>query len=320
MDEHEEKVELLRKSEIFSSLKEYELDMIAKYSEFIPVRKGQMIFRQGSRPKSLYVIKKGRVGIMGLEGDDVMLASVTDGESFGELDLLGMSQRNDGAMVEEDGVLLRFPASGIGIETIFKEHAYFSALMLKRILGVIAGKVWNVYKVLHEKANWIHELRKQLLCDKMSGLYNRSFLQEDFVKMLPGLGKSAALLMIKPDNFKLINDRYGHKAGDQTLRLLAIFLVSELGENDIGVRYGGDEFAAILVDTDLDGAVQRAMEIHKSLESLDLSSVLGKNHVPIKMSIGVALYPDQAQEGRQLVEEAYRKLYKARSMGNSIVV
>lgn len=257
---------------------------------------------------------------MGLEDDDVMLASITDGESFGELDLLGMSQRNDGAMAEEDGSLLRFPASGISIETIFKEHAFFSALMLIKILGVITGKVWNVHKVLHEKANWIYEIQKQLLCDKMSGLYNRIFLQEDFVKMLPGLGKSAALLMIKPDNFKLINDGYGHKAGDQTLRLMAIFLVSELGESDIGVRYGGDEFAAILVNTDLDAAVQRAMEIHKSLESLDLTSVLGRNHPAIKMSIGVALYPDHATEGRQLVEEAYRKLYKARSMGSSIVV
>lgn len=56
MGEHEEKVELLWKSEIFSSLREYELDMIAKYSEFIQVKKGQMIFRQGSRPKSLYVV------------------------------------------------------------------------------------------------------------------------------------------------------------------------------------------------------------------------------------------------------------------------
>lgn len=131
MGEHEEKVELLRKSEIFSSLKEYELDLIAKHSYFIQVRKGQMIFRQISRPKSLYVVQKGRVGILGLEDEDVMVASITDGESFDELDLLGMSQRNDVAMVGEDGVLLRFPASGIGIETIFKEHAYLSALMLK---------------------------------------------------------------------------------------------------------------------------------------------------------------------------------------------
>ncbi len=78
MDAHEEKVNLLREIEIFSSLKEYELDLIAKYSEFIQVKKGQIIFHQGARPKSLYVVLKGRVGIMGIDGDDVTPASITE--------------------------------------------------------------------------------------------------------------------------------------------------------------------------------------------------------------------------------------------------
>lgn len=77
--------------------------------------------------------------------------------------------------------------------------------------------------------------------------------------------------MIKPDNFKLINDTYGHKAGDQTLRLLAIFLVSELGENDIGVRYGGDEFCILLPEADLQKAILIAVQIRNAVMNLDFS-------------------------------------------------
>ncbi|MCX7677656.1 MAG: GGDEF domain-containing protein [Spirochaetes bacterium] len=319
MSLHEEKVALLRKSEIFSNLREYELDMLANYSEFIPVKKGQMVFHQGARPKSMYVIHRGRVGIISLEENEVMIATKISGDSFGELDLLGMSQRNDSAIVEENGILLRFPANGLSFENILKEKPYLSSLILQRILRAIAVKLWNVQNALTAKANWIHELRKQLLYDKMSGLYNRNFFQEDFIRMLPTSEKSIALLMIKPDNFKSINDTYGHKAGDLTLKLIAIFLVSELGEKDIGIRYGGDEFAAILFDVDVNTAIARAKEIQNALETLTLSHILG-NDEKIKVSIGIALYPEQAQEGMHLVAEAHRKLYKARSFGRSIVI
>lgn len=319
MSLHDEKVELLRKSELFSNLREYELDIIAKYSEFIRVKKGQMIFHQGARPKSMYIIQQGRVGIISFDDNDVTIAIKTAGDSFGELDLLGMSQRNDSAMVEEESMLLRFPAFGANIESIFKEKPYFSSFILRKILGALAVKVWNIQKSFIEKARWVHELRKQILYDKMSGLYNRNFFEEDFIKILSESSKSIALVMIKPDNFKKINDTYGHKVGDQVLKLLAIFLVSELDEKDIGVRYGGDEFAAIIFDVDMHAAIARAKEIKRTLESLELSPMLRENP-KIKVSMGIALYPEHAKEGMLLVEEAYRKLYKARSFGSCIVI
>jgi diguanylate cyclase (GGDEF)-like protein len=317
---HEEIVELLRKSELFSHLREYELDIIARYSEYITCKKGQMIFGQGSRAKSLYVVDKGRIGIIGVEAGEVIIAKIVSGESFGELDLLGMSERTAGALAEEDSVLLRFPARGYEAETIFKEHAYLSALMLRRLLGIISERIWNVHRLLYEKTGWLHDLHKQLLCDKVTGLYNQTFLKEDFVNLLPDLGKTAAVLMIKPDNFKVINDRFGHDAGDQVLNLMAIFLVSELGENDIGVRYGGDEFAAIIVDTDRGRAVKKAGDIQAALASTDLQAIVGEKGLSIQTSLGIALYPDHASDSERLVEAAYKNLFKAREIGNSIII
>ena len=322
MAEHEDKVELLRKVDIFSELKEYELDIIARYSEILKLEKGEPVFIQDNPSDNFYVVDTGRVGIIAIESSNkAEIAQIVSKESFGELDFLGKTTRSASAFVEEDSVLLRFPAEGFKSNEIFHEHPYISACLLKRLLGIISERIWNVNNLLHEKSQWLLELRKQLLCDKMTGLYNLTFLKEDFVSMLSSLEKGAALLMIKPDNFKDINDIYGHTCGDKTLRLMAIFLQSELKEYDMGVRFRGDEFAAILINADKNEAVRAAKAVSNAYRSMDLSGIIGSNEFKIQVSIGIALYPDEVENSSDLIEKAHSRMMRAReSGGNRIVV
>jgi len=314
---HDRKVELLRNMDIFSRLREYELDIIARQSEMVNFKKGQAVFSLGSTARELYVVDTGRVGIMSMENEsDVNIAQIVPGESFGELDFLGRTTRNAGAFAEEDSMLLRFP-SHQHKDDVFKSQAYISAQMLYRLLGIVSERIWNVKKHLYDKTGWLRSLHKQLLRDSMTGLYNRSYLEEDFVNLLPDVGSSAALVMIKPDNFKDINDQFGHEAGDQVLTLMAIFLQSELDENDIGVRYRGDEFAAILTNTGKEDAIQRAKEISATYKSMDLKRITGGQTVKIQVSIGVALYPLHADNSRELLDRAYRKMMQARNAGGN---
>lgn len=320
MAQREEKVALLRKVDIFSGLREYELDVIAKYSEFIQLKKGQPVFSQGAKADELYVIENGRVGIIGFENDDARIAQIAVNESFGEFDFLGRSERSAAAFAEEDSQLLKFPAIRYTPEELFHEHPVIFARLLYSLLGVVSERIWNVNKMLYDKTHWLQDLRKQLLCDKMTGLYNQIFLEEDFVNMLPEIGKSAALLMIKPDNFKDINDEFGHEAGDQVLNLMAIFLQSELQENDIGVRFRGDEYAAILIDTDREKACTRAGELSTALCTIDLGGITGSAHVKITVSIGISMYPDETLESADLVKIAHEKMMTARSQGGDRII
>ncbi|MFH0976988.1 MAG: GGDEF domain-containing protein [Spirochaetota bacterium] len=318
MAAHESKVELLRKIDIFSQLREYELDIIAQYSELISFPKGHIIFSNNSEAEELYVVDEGRIGIISVENEnDVIIAQIIAKESFGELDFFGRIGRNATALVEEDSVLLRFPARKYKSEEIFLKHSFISARMLYRLLGIISERMWNVNKLIQDKSHWLQDLHKQLLRDKMTGLYNQTYLKEDFVNMLPNLEKSAALVMIKPDNFKTINDKYGHEAGDNVLNLMAIFLQSELKEYDIGIRYKGDEFAAILLDTDKDNAISRAKDISKAFKSMDLSDYKISKNDKILVSIGIALYPDDSASSGELVETAHKKMFRAREAGGN---
>lgn len=318
---HENKVELLRKIDIFSKLREYELDNIASYCEFRDVKKGQAIFSQGSPAEEFFVLERGRIGIISLTSkDDVTIASIAPGESFGELDYLGGAERSAAAFAEEDSVLLVFPVTSHDSQGIFKDHPYISAHMLFRLFGVLAERIWRINALLYEKSNWLHELHKQVQCDKMTGLYNRAYLDDDFINLLPDPGSHTALLMIKPDNFKDINDKFGHEAGDQVLNLMAIFLQSELGEHDIGIRYRGDEYAAITMNTDRDDAVRRAKEIAATFNAMDISGIIGPGNARIKVSIGIALYPDHSETSKALVEIAHKKMFNARDAGGNRII
>ena len=316
----EEKVELLRKVDIFSQLPEYELDIIAKYSEFIRLKKGQPIFSQGSPANELFVVESGRVGIISFDNDDARIAQIAANESFGEFDFLGRNNRSAAAFAEEDTQLLKFPDIKYTPDELFHEHPVIFARLLYRLLGVVSERIWSVNKMLYDKTHWLQDLRKQLLCDKMTGLYNQIFLKEDFVNLLPAIGKNAALLMIKPDNFKDINDGYGHEAGDQVLNLLAIFLQSELQENDIGVRFRGDEYAAILIDTDREKAVERAEELSSTFCNIDITGITGKSDIKITVSIGIAMYPDDTESSADLVKIAHEKMMAARGQGGDIII
>ena len=318
---HEQKVELLRKIDIFSQLREYELDIIAKYSEFIRFSKGDVVFTQGSPADNLFAVSEGRIGIISVESEtDVQIAQIISNESFGELDFFGRTTRNATAFAEDESILLRFPAKNINSDEIFQKHAYISAQMLYRLLGIISGRIWNVGNMLQENSHWIQDLHKQLLCDKMTGLYNQTYLKEDFVNLLPNLEKNAALLMIKPDNFKEINDKYGHETGDNVLHLMAIFLQSELSENDIGIRYRGNEFAALLLNTDKKNSIKRAKEISKSLKMMDITKFGIPEKIKIKVSIGIALYPDDSDNSKTLVEIANKRMFSAWEAGGSRII
>jgi diguanylate cyclase (GGDEF)-like protein len=154
----------------------------------------------------------------------------------------------------------------------------------------------------------------------MTGLYNQTFFKEDFMNLIPDLGNNVAILMIKPDNFKEINDRYGHDAGDQVLNIMAIFLESELREHDIGIRYQGDEFAAILASTDKNEAINRAKEISKTFKAIDLTRIVGSNALRIEVSIGIALFPDETDNSRMLGEIAHKKMFHARELGGGTII
>jgi diguanylate cyclase (GGDEF)-like protein len=135
--------------------------------------------------------------------------------------------------------------------------------------------------------------------------------------------QTLACLFIDADHFKQINDRYGHPAGDQVLISLAQRLRRRLRTSDIATRYGGEEFAVLLPQTDVTSAGQLAEQIRQEVAS-EAIRVEGESAIQVTVSIGVASYDGSAEQvadpaGERLLAAADQAVYRAKSAGRNRV-
>jgi diguanylate cyclase (GGDEF)-like protein len=322
-DDHNDvkrKHELLQRVALFRKLKSDELDVIARYSEFEVYPDGDEIFAAGTNGESLFVVQQGRVRIIaGDNGETRDIAQFIEGELFGELDLFEDAPRTVSAAAETDTILLVFPRPGLSFASLLKRHPALFARILNKLLAQVSQRIRETNKLVSEKTPWIDDLRRQLLYDKLTGLYNKNYLEEDFAAQLPRWGRSSVLLAVKPDNFKDVNDGYGHEAGDKALRLLAETVTAGAGQNGIGVRFRGDELMAVLPDTDEDAAARAAEDLLKAVSAIDLAPVINNDSITLTASIGLAAYPAHGDSAAAIVEKAVARMFDARKDGGNRV-
>lgn len=171
-------------------------------------------------------------------------------------------------------------------------------------------------KVVKEK----DYLKEMAVRDHLTSLYNHNFfysrLDEEFERAVR-YETPLALIMMDIDNFKQINDTYGHRVGDMVLKEISALIKKGVRKTDIVARYGGEEFSVILPHTLLKGAVEEAERIREMVESHAYAGLV--NH-RVTVSVGVASYPQKgAMNSGDLVNHADDALYKAKWSGKNCV-
>jgi diguanylate cyclase (GGDEF)-like protein len=167
----------------------------------------------------------------------------------------------------------------------------------------------------------LHEtVERQAVTDELTGLYNRRRFQEAMaaeVERSRRFGQSVGLVLLDLDDFKLVNDTYGHQQGDLVLREVARVLRETSREIDEPARYGGEELAVVLPGTDLEGAYNLAERVRVGIEDLALPLLDGAGVMRITASCGVATLPGSADDMRGLVSAADDALYRAKRAGKN---
>ncbi len=170
----------------------------------------------------------------------------------------------------------------------------------------------------------LHEtVERQAVTDELTGLSNRRRFQETLgveVERSKRFGQHLGLVMLDIDDFKKVNDTYGHQQGDLVLREVARILRETSREIDEPARYGGEELAVVLPGTDLEGAFNLAERVREGIAALELP-ILGDGGVlTVTASFGAAALPDSAADQRALVAAADEALYEAKRSGKNRTV
>lgn len=155
--------------------------------------------------------------------------------------------------------------------------------------------------------------------DSLTGVKNRRSFFESCTPMISynrREKKSLAALMIDIDKFKLINDNYGHKIGDEILKLMAQTTQGLFRKSDVFGRLGGEEFAAILPNTSIRGAKKVAEHIRSEIEALEYCSV-EKKRVKFTVSIGISVLSSNESDLNSLLHKADLALYEAKRNGRN---
>jgi len=172
-------------------------------------------------------------------------------------------------------------------------------------------------RTLLDFKSYLDSCEEAAFTDHVTGLANRRRFErhlEREVTRTERYGHPFCLLMLDIDDFKSVNDRHGHEAGDLVLTRLSKCLQQAIRGIDLAARIGGDEFGIVLTETDIERGIEVADRLRRLINELDIPPV-GK----VTVSCGVAECPTSAQTGRGLQAAADAALYEAKHMGRDRV-
>ena len=217
------------------------------------------------------------------------------------------------------GPLLRIgrPEETIGAMTLVRRGAAFDdgeRDVFRYLAGQAAASVENIS--LHEQVS------EQAVTDELTGLANTRAFREAMEKEAARahrFGHDLSVLMLDIDDFKQVNDTYGHLQGDEILRAVGRILSSESRGVDEPARYGGEEFAVALPETGAEGAVELGERIRARLEAESIPLLDGGGKIRVTASLGVATLPADADDVLGVIAAADEALYEAKRAGKNRV-
>ena len=175
-----------------------------------------------------------------------------------------------------------------------------------------------------ESARSYNEAREQSIRDSLTGAYNHRHFQEVLQREIGRAerqGRPLTVLMLDIDDFKSINDRFGHPVGDAILQGIVAEIRNEVrNDMDLLARYGGDEFALVLPETPLTEAIIVAERVRRRVDERLFRMPDSHQVLRATVSIGLATYPDDSGDKKDLIEKADAALYRAKHGGKNAVV
>ncbi len=218
--------------------------------------------------------------------------------------------------IVNDGKEIHMPVS--------KGDNHLALLIIRRTFGVFEPHQLTLVRGMANHISVAFEnalLYRMAITDELTGLYSIRHFRQAIGKryvLFQEYGEKMTLLMVDIDNFKKINDTYGHPAGDAILKEVGKCILSSIRDPDLGFRYGGEEFAVILPASDIPAGKVVAERMRALIEHYPFK--IDQHILQVTVSIGAASWPASAENIKEIISEADKGLYEAKHAGKNRVV
>ena len=276
---------------------------------------GEILLSPDVRNENVYVVLSGSLNVhVGSEASPA-LTTMEPGDCVGEMSIIEDSDPSAYVIGAEATHLLIIHQSVLwGMVDASHEFA-------KNLLVVLSKRVRSHNRVIAENYGELRKFERHATTDALTNLANRHAMESAFPKLIENCLNKAqpvSLMMIDVDNFKQFNDMLGHVAGDRALSVVARVLKQQFRQRDLLARYGGDEFAVLLPDVNLEDALAIGDRVRRAITGETDDGEDSLIRIPVCISMGVAeLNPDGTLDS--LLRDADEALYRAKRAGRDKV-
>jgi len=206
----------------------------------------------------------------------------------------------------------------VGVTNLYRRQPHSFSGKEIELLRKIAGQLGQVLDTI----SVYHHTRALSITDELTKVYNRRYFNQRFEREMQRAQRyhrSLSLIMLDIDHFKIFNDTHGHLWGDAVLKQVAQTLEASLRKADILARFGGEEFVILLPEIDIAHGQQVAEKIRRAIENTPFPKAETQPLGRLTVSVGLASFPEDAEDGSELIHRADQGLYLAKSRGRNQV-
>jgi len=301
---------LIQKVELFSSLKQNEIDFVIKHSALLNLSKNAFLFSSGQKASQFYILTSGEIRVFNKrdDGSEEEMAHFTEGDTIGDFDFARGAEYDAYAEAAMDSVLVVFPSAGSTMESLAREDTHSVCSILLNAIIMMTGRIKSTHKLILNNMSWVQELHRRAYEDAGTGLWKQILIKDEIINALKD---SAALIMLKPDRFKILVDSRGHSAGDAAMIRIAIILKNLTRQIGHGwaLRFKSNEVGLIVNNCDAVQAEKVANELYKLIN--DMEAVPPQDDIPefnFSATLSWAVWPQDGADWETFFSGNYSSL------------
>jgi diguanylate cyclase (GGDEF)-like protein len=247
----------------------------------VDIDRGEILLAPDRKNQCVYVVLSGSLAVHIGSKESPKIADLLPGACAGEMSLIEDKDPSAFVLASEDSHLMVI-SHNLLWQMVDRSHTFS-----KNLLVVLSERVRSDNEFIASSLGILRQAERHATTDALTALGNRRWMKDMFdreVKRLHQSGQPGSILMIDIDSFKQFNDKYGHIAGDRVLAAVAHALRTHLRPTDLIARFGGDEFAALLPNMNLEDGLHTAGRLIEHIRTISPQSLPS----PVTISVGVA--------------------------------